>query len=143
MTSTRRHDRASARPLAASNITWVSAKIFASSCSDLSPLERSTALCSHLRPNSRRKTPTTVRAASMEMCDVIASPNAATSATKARTAAMVPVNALLHPLTRPTARTMVSASTHSTPAARNVARITRMLIGDGYLLLLSIHVRFA
>jgi len=61
----------------------------------------------------------------------------------ATTAAMVPVNALLHPLTRPTARTMVSASTHSTPAARNVARITRMLISGGYLLLLSIHVRFA
>ena len=95
----------------------------ASSCCAFSPACRRIALCSHLRPNNKRNTPTTT-CASATGNESIAAPRTTTITASTPAANPVPSSAGRQPLNSPTASTIVNASTHSTPDARNVEMTT-------------------
>src|SRR3989442_6117837 len=84
------------------------------------PAARRTALRSQLRPNSNNRAPMPTWSTVMGIIPS-AGPSTPTSAVSAASPAAAPRSAERHPRTIPTARTMVTASTHSTSDPRNAA----------------------
>src|SRR4051812_10411075 len=92
-----------------------------SSWSATYPLVRRIALRSHCNPKISSRPPTTIRRSSIGTLDT-AGPSAPTSTASAARAAPTPSSAERHPRVTPTASTIVSASTISTPLARKAVR---------------------
>src|SRR5439155_1207329 len=84
------------------------------------PAARRTALRSQLRPNSNNRAPMPTWSTVMGIIPS-AGPSTPTRAASAASPAAAPRSAERHPRTIPTARTMVTASTHSTRDPRNAA----------------------
>src|SRR5215475_4493058 len=97
------------------------AKIASSSWSALYPLARRIALRSHCRPKTSRSAPTTRRSAWIGIT-VSAGPSATTTTASTSVAAPSPASEERQPRASPAARTIVNASTNSTPLARNAER---------------------
>ncbi len=107
------------------SFAWTASNSSASSCNAFRPAARRIALCSQRSPKSSRKIPTTTWASATGK-DRTAAPSTITIAARTTAAIAVPVSAdhPLQPLNNPTASTIVNASTHSTPEARKVERMT-------------------
>src|SRR5215469_16438623 len=97
-----------------------SANSLSSSCRDLWPLARSTALRIHCSPKTRSSAPTTTRRAVIGIAST-AGPRIATTTASTASADTVPVPADRQSRAVPAASTMVTASTASTAQARNTA----------------------
>ena len=92
-----------------------------SSCMAITPAERSTALCSQRSPNRTISVPMMSFSVSSGTRVTMSWPNIATSRASRPSAESVPRSGARQPRVRPTASTIVSASTDSTAEPRNAA----------------------
>ena len=107
------------------DVPWISVTVAAydlsSSCMAITPADRSTALCSHLSPNRTISVPMISFSVSSGTRVTISWPKIATKTASASSATTVPYSGERQPLVRPTASTIVSASTDSTADPKKAA----------------------